>query len=124
MSFLNEALGRIVGAAVSPLATASTLHRATVSPAAGGRVQATYADESVDAVLGAVTERMEAGEAVADSVVGIYVLQVAPDGTDVARVGSDDEITFRGIRYRVIAPVVEDGGGAYWAFRARPLGGG
>ncbi len=114
MTILDGEIRALFDAVFGDVFDDATLHRTVKTTAANGDVSSVPSDVTVSAMFEKVTAEMRAA-GYQDKDVAIIVLQegVSPD------VSTSDEITLKGDRYSIKAPIVEDPAASHWIVRGQ-----
>ena len=100
-----QALVRLFGAALAPLATDGVLHRTTTSDDGAGSFTVGTVDVPVRLVVGGMSERARVTGGLAADTVKLTVFQAGLTGS----IAIDDSITTGGTTYRVVATTAGPG---------------
>ena len=114
---LDGDLQAVFGSVFSPLLLSATVHKATVTEDGAGGWASSFADKSVSAMEKKHSAVYRAKAGIPSKDVNIIVMQ---HESDIAEITAEDEITIRGVRYAIKAPIEQDAARASWDFWATP----
>lgn len=116
MGLLDGDLKAVFGSVFSPLLLTATLHKVTLTDDGTGSLTPGETDHTVAAMEKKHSAVFRANAGIPSTDINILVMQ---EGVPVT-IDKDDEITIRGVRYKIKAPINQDAAQAAWDFWATP----
>ncbi|WP_270374977.1 hypothetical protein [Marinicauda sp. Alg238-R41] len=114
---LDGDLQAVFGSVFSPLLLDATLHKATITEDGSGGWSSGFADNAVKAMEKKHSAVYRAKAGIPSKDINVIVMQ---HGSGLSEIDTEDEITIRGVRYAIKAPIDQDSAQAAWDFWATP----